>query len=264
MTPKLSVIIPTLNGEGTLRACLDSLAHQKSQDFDIWIIDGGSSDTTLTIASSYLKTFASRLHISRETDKGVYYAMNRAIGISKGSWLLFLGSDDTIADDTVFLDIDKHLTGDLDLVYGDVILSRDKARYGGKFSLERLLFEQNLCQQSVFYSRTLFNRLGCFSTQYPVWADWEFNVRCFRYPEIKAKWVERIISIYNNASGISVAEDIHFRRELPVKLHEYYKGQIDPLKQKNKETEERITTTTNALSYKFFKKIFGWPDLTIK
>lgn len=97
----LSVIIPTYNSENTIEKCLDSLLAQTFKDFEICIIDGGSLDNTLTIATCYRTQFKN-IRIVSEPDEGVYDAMNRGIDFASGKWLYFLGSDDKVFDPFVF------------------------------------------------------------------------------------------------------------------------------------------------------------------
>src|ERR1700757_2325371 len=91
-----SIIVPTLNAATTLRACLDSVARQTCGDFELVLVDGGSTDGTSDIANSFAPSLGARLVIDCGTDQGVYDAMNRGVGLATGAWLLFLGADDTL------------------------------------------------------------------------------------------------------------------------------------------------------------------------
>ncbi|GFP46731.1 hypothetical protein MKANGN_06090 [Mycobacterium kansasii] len=152
-----SIIIPTLNVASALGFCLDSIACQTFRDFELVLVDGGSTDATLDIAHSFVPNFGERLVVRSGTDRGVYDAMNRGVSLASGTWLLFLGADDalyeaaTLARVAAF--IGEHEPSDL--VYGDVLMRSTKFRYGGAFDLDRLLFKRNICHQSIFYRREL-------------------------------------------------------------------------------------------------------------
>lgn len=94
--PLVSIVVATRNVKSSLSRCLESLAEQTSQDFEVIVQDGASTDGTLALASS----FASRLpalRIDSRPDNGVYDAWNTALDRIHGQWVLFLGADDVLA-----------------------------------------------------------------------------------------------------------------------------------------------------------------------
>ncbi|AEV70942.1 glycosyl transferase [Mycolicibacterium rhodesiae NBB3] len=216
--PTVSIIVPTLNVAATLPACLDSIVAQTYRDFELVLVDGGSTDSTLDIAKSVAQQSGIRLVSHNEPDQGPYDAMNRGIAMSSGGWLLFLGADDTLhATDTmesVAAFIGQH--ADADLVYGDVILRSNGTRRAGVFDLDRLLFETNMCHQSIFYRRALFDGIGPYNLRYKIWADWDLNIRCFSNPALVADYMDIVVTNYNDVSGISSVVDKEFRKRLPV------------------------------------------------
>ena len=217
--PKFSIVIPTFNAATTLQACLDSIVGQNYADFELVLVDGGSTDKTVDLANNLSSQLGHRLVIQSEPDEGPYDAMNRGVQISTGSWLQFLGADDTLyAEDTLarvaaFID-EKEPS---DLVYGDSIMASTGARHAGEFDLDRLLFETNICHQSIFYRRELFAGIGPFNLRYPVWADWDFNIRCFSNPALTTRYMDIVISRYNDLTGLSTraGTDTEFRKRLP-------------------------------------------------
>lgn len=99
--PLISVLVATRNATASFSRCLESLAGQTSQDFEVIVQDGASTDSTLAVASS----FASRLpalHIDSRPDRGIYDAWNMALDRIHGQWVLFLGADDVLALPDVF------------------------------------------------------------------------------------------------------------------------------------------------------------------
>jgi glycosyltransferase involved in cell wall biosynthesis len=217
--PMFSIIVPALNSASTLHACLDSVAGQTCSSFELVLVDGGSTDATLDIAKGFAPDFGSRLVIHSGPDQGIYDAMNRGVGMASGAWLLFLGSDDTLYEAGTLAHvaafIDDHESADL--VYGDVIFRSTSSRHAGAFDLDRLLFEQNICHQSIFYRRELFAGIGPYNLRYPVWADWDFNIRCFSNPALITRYMDIIVARYNDITGLSArtGTDKEFRKRLP-------------------------------------------------
>lgn len=219
-SPLFSIVVPTFNAAATLAACLESIADQTFKDWEVVLVDGGSADETLEVAKSFGVKLGERLVMHSGPDKGPYDAMNRGVGMASGAWLLFLGADDTLYETTtlarVAAFIDEHTPSDL--VYGDVIMRSIGTRHAGEFDLDRLLFETNMCHQSIFYRRELFAGIGPYNLRYPIWADWDFNIRCFSNPALVTRYMDIVIAQYNDMTGLSMREgtDMEFRKRLPM------------------------------------------------
>ncbi len=88
--PRVSVIIPVYNGAATIERVLNSVFEQTFDDFEIVVVDDGSTDETAAI----LERFGSRIAIVRQPNKGFCAARNAAIAKSKGEYLALLDADD--------------------------------------------------------------------------------------------------------------------------------------------------------------------------
>lgn len=66
--------------------------------------------------------------------------------------------------------------------------------------------------------------MGGYSLRYPFWSDWDLNLRIFKTPDIRTIWINRLIAIYNDQSGLSQQEDIIFAQELPVFINQKLKS----------------------------------------
>lgn len=80
-----SIIVPTFDAVATLHACLESIVHQTCSDFEVILVDGGSTDGTLDIANGFGPFLDTRLVIHSGSDQGPYDAMNRGVGMATGS-----------------------------------------------------------------------------------------------------------------------------------------------------------------------------------
>lgn len=199
----LSIIIPTFNSAFTLNACLQSVLNQDFNDYQIILIDGISSDNTIDIIKEFAGKYQNVTWVS-EKDDGIYDAMNKGTRIAKGQWLYFLGSDDYLQDSHVLTDVSKVLkTTNCSIIYGDAVMVSDGSRQGGIFSLNMLLTYNNICHQTIFYKKELFEIIGPYNTKYPIVADWDFNIRCFSNNKNIAEHIDRIICVFNNVTGVS-------------------------------------------------------------
>lgn len=218
--PRFSIIVPTFNAAATLEACFESIIRQTHNELEVILVDGGSTDGTLDIANSFAPKLGTHLVIHSGPDQGPYDAMNRGVGMATGAWLLFLGADDTLDEPDTVARVAAFI-GDhepSDLVYGDVIMRSTGTRHAGAFDLDRLLFETNMCHQSVFYRRELFAGIGPYNLRYQVWADWDFNIRCFSNPALVTRYMDIVVAQYNDMTGLSMREltDREFRKRLPM------------------------------------------------
>lgn len=95
---KASVIVPAYNIENYLPACLDSILAQDFQDFEIIIVDDGSTDNTPKICDEYQKK-SMNINVIHQKNAGLSAARNTGIKQSKGEYLAFIDGDDIIAPD---------------------------------------------------------------------------------------------------------------------------------------------------------------------
>ena len=227
MKPLFSIILPTYNSASSLQVTLDSLFMQTYTNFEIILMDGGSKDGTLAIAESY---HDARIKIYSEPDKGVYDAMNKGMQKANGDWLYFIGSDDYLYKNDVLQSIAQKLpTSNSDVFYGNVLIkgdtgwAKDGEVYQGKFSFQKLL-QSNICHQSMFYRRSFIEQQHlCYDLNYPVSADWDFNIRCRERTHFT--YVSDVVAVFN-AGGISSAttpEKEPFLLERKIKYAHLYK-----------------------------------------
>jgi glycosyltransferase involved in cell wall biosynthesis len=91
-TPIISVILPAYNGERYLREAVESILSQTFSDFELLIIDDGSSDRSAEIIRSY--DDARIVLISNETNKGLPYSLNRGLARARGTYIARMDQDD--------------------------------------------------------------------------------------------------------------------------------------------------------------------------
>jgi len=94
-TPRITVLIPVYNREGYIAAAIDSVLAQSFTDFELLIVDDGSTDRSMEIISSYADP---RIRIERNPyNKGGPWARNRGLDLARGEYVAMLDSDDVAA-----------------------------------------------------------------------------------------------------------------------------------------------------------------------
>ena len=117
-----SIIIPTYNYADVLDRSTRSALNQTGDDFEILIIDDGSTDNTPQIMSGYQKEFPEKIRYFVQKNQGPAAARNKGVELSFGSYLFFLDADDEMAPDLL-----SHLRQEIsdkpsvDVIFGDHI-----------------------------------------------------------------------------------------------------------------------------------------------
>lgn len=93
--PKISVIVPVYNTEQCLSRCIDSILSQTFTDFELILINDGSTDNSGKICDEYAQK-DSRITVIHKGNEGVSTARNKGIDIAQGEWVTFVDSDDFI------------------------------------------------------------------------------------------------------------------------------------------------------------------------
>lgn len=95
---RYSVIIPVYNAKETLRRCLDSLVRQQFSDYELLLINDGSTDDSDAICHEYANTYSCIRYFAKENG-GVSSARNLGLEQAEGEYILFVDSDDYVSQD---------------------------------------------------------------------------------------------------------------------------------------------------------------------
>lgn len=126
--PLISIITPVFNSQDFLSKCINSVIKQSLLNFELILINDGSTDNSGIICDEYAKKYT-QIKVIHQDNQGVSVARNRGMYESKGEWLFFLDSDDFLSEDS-FSTIKDHLNYDYDLfifetnVYNNGIISK--------------------------------------------------------------------------------------------------------------------------------------------
>ena len=122
--PRLSIIVPVYNVEKYIRAAVDSILNQTFTDFELILIDDGSTDNSASICDEYAGK-DSRVKVIHQNHEGVSDVRNKGIGLAQGELIGFADSDDTM-EKTMYREMIQHLDdNDLDIVCTDALVIRN-------------------------------------------------------------------------------------------------------------------------------------------
>ena len=119
MSRLISIIIPVYNTERYLRLCLESILNQSFSDFEVLLIDDGSTDGSAKICEEYACRDSRVLYFHKENG-GVSSARNLGLDHSKGEWIFFVDSDDEVLSGGLQILVDG-IRNDCDVVLGGYV-----------------------------------------------------------------------------------------------------------------------------------------------
>lgn len=199
---KITVVTVCLNAEKTIGYTVRSVLSQTCHEMEYLIIDGKSDDGTLDAINIYADD--ARVRIVSEKDNGLYSAMNKAVEMCTGEYIIFMNSGDAFCDERVLEDMLPHLQSDL--VYGNAIKKKQKGdileKYHGKHKIMcLLLMGRMMCHQALF-TRTEVMKKYRFDERIKICADYDFVMRA-KKNKCSMKYVDRTVCIIDNVEGIS-------------------------------------------------------------
>ncbi len=197
--PKFSIITVCYNAAPLIQKTLESACLQTFQDFELVIVDGASTDDTLSkLAPFNLKIGG----LISEKDAGIYDAMNKGVDMANGEWLYFLNAGDSFFDPTVLANI-KEVAEQTkaDFIYAQVqtINEPTGVNYiaGASVNLKDFWFKYPICHQGTFAKKSVFTEIGKFNTQYKLISDTEWFIRLFKHRDFKTHYLNRVIAFYD-------------------------------------------------------------------
>ena len=181
-SPKVSVIVPTYNRADRLERALNSIVSQTYQDFELIVVDDGSTDKT----SQLMKSFPKAQYLYIKKNSGVSKARNVGLAFAKGELICFLDSDDLwkekkIQIQSLWLENNK----DSQICYTDEIWIRNGVRVNPmnrhrKYSGDIFRHCLGLCivsPSSVMIRAKLFDEIGNFDESLPACEDYDLWLR---------------------------------------------------------------------------------------
>jgi glycosyltransferase involved in cell wall biosynthesis len=180
---KFSIVTPTLNRADYLRECIESVFEQGYEDVEHVIVDGGSTDGTVSMLESLNAHYGNRIRWISEPDHGISDGVNKAFQMVTGDVVNWIGSDDKLAKgalSTVAQYFDEHR--EARWIYGsyDMIDERGtflKRRQATGFSYSRFLRSGYICGPSLFVKTELLRQVGPVRVDLLYAMDFEWCLR---------------------------------------------------------------------------------------
>lgn len=131
--PNVTVVIPVYNVERYLKKCVDSVLAQTFTDYEIILVDDGSTDNSGILCDEYAASHPC-ISVIHQQNKGLGGARNTGIAAAKGDYLLFLDSDDSLHPEALEICWGKAKQYDCDMVLFDLIATYENGSFGARYT----------------------------------------------------------------------------------------------------------------------------------
>ena len=215
---KVTLITVCFNSAATLSTAIDSVLSQKGVEIEYIVVDGGSKDGTVDLLKSYEPKFNGWMRWISEPDKGMYDAINKGIKMATGDVVGILNADDVLASDDTLAHIVSAFNTDsyplapdssrVDAVYADIRFVREgetvaalrEAKTVRYCSAKRwrpwmFRFAAMVPHPSFYVRRECFERLGGYSLDYRICADFELELRYLYLAKLRAAYLPECVVV---------------------------------------------------------------------
>lgn len=213
MNPKISIITVCYNSEKTIERTISSVITQSYRNYEYIIIDGLSSDKTMSIVKKYSEE--NNIFFISEKDNGIYNAMNKGISFATGDIICLLNSDDWLEKDALKIVANNYNNEKYCVWYGMERRILNEKEHSVGFHSHNFLEEGNIPHQTCYVTRKCYEDFGTYNEKYKSAADYEFMLRI--YLKNKVKFIPIYKILVNFTEGGVSAGAIGYVEEAKIK-----------------------------------------------
>ena len=171
--PLFTIVTVVYNAEQHVEETVQSVLNQTFDDYEYIVVDGASTDQTMAILGQYQAQIETLIS---EPDRGIYDAMNKAIGLAKGRYINFMNAGDRFYAPETLRKVAEHWKqagglDQVDIIYGKVVkISSETSDFhyekGKSVSTNSFFLSIPMCHQAMFIKTNLFEQVGRYSLDY--------------------------------------------------------------------------------------------------
>lgn len=206
----VSVVIPTYNRAGTLMRSIQSVTGQSYQEWELIIVDDGSTDRTEELVRPVMQEDMRIQYIRCPENKGQAAARNTGIKAARGAYIAFQDSDDCWMPDKLqkqILMMEEH--PEYGLIYGQMVYNEGgvlSAPYpptdAGRQVFSECLRQNLIGTPTMLVRKEVFDTVGIFDTSLPAMEDYELALRITKH-YLAGFIAEPVITAYKSADSVS-------------------------------------------------------------
>jgi len=207
--PLVSIITPVFNGKKYLEACLQSVLNQSYPRIEHIFVDGGSTDGTLNILSSYQSRYPERIIFISGPDRGVGEAVNKGLAIARGQIFGWIDSDDLYKLDAISAAVEFFRENpDAYFLFGGCNMIDEKGEVISSFTIKDFNLREALNRWhyivfcATFFKREVVESIGLLNT---LGNDLDFYIRVHK--AFRMHRIEETLSSWRlHSEGISLSQ----------------------------------------------------------
>lgn len=266
----ISIIIPSFNRSHTLPATIKSVLQQTDENWELIIVDDGSSDSTSKVVQKYLKD--RRVSYYLQGHSGVSVARNYGASLAKGNYLIFLDSDDQLHPHLI-----DHLNevnySNYDFINWQVRkLKRDnEVEIWKPKKLEKVYnyIIASFLAGSICYRKEIFFKVGGYDPEMKFGENYELGLRIAQIKGLKPKILNKVYLDYYLESHKRESDDVEAKLESNEHLYKKHKELYD----KDRPSHARLTYQfgylyqkkgNNKMAYEYYKKAWKINPIYLK
>ena len=205
----LSIVTINWNNAAGLEKTMRSVASQTFKEFEYVVIDGASTDDSVSVVRAHESNFAHLKWVS-EPDSGIYNAMNKGLHMASGDYIQILNSGDCLAAPDVterMLKVLKEKDGP-SILYGNMVKCFpdghrlvDKSFSGREITMLGM-YTGTLNHDPAYIRRDLFGKYGYYDESLKIVSDWKWYLQAIIFGGEKPKYVDLDVTLFD-MTGIS-------------------------------------------------------------
>jgi len=224
--PKVTIVTPVYNGGNYIAKTIESVRDQTYQNIEYIIVDGGSTDNTLSIIESYRDCVSS---VISELDEGMYDAVNKGLQKGSGEVFAYLNSDDVYFEDAVRVSVEKILQMGVDMSIGNCEYVDESGEVLYKYVAMPYSFDEvkrlgriPFAQPSAFWTKKLYDQIGGFDSSLKYVADAKFFYEALKLMGCPPAYVDKyIVQFRLHDDGYTSKAEGEMRQEAMNALGKY-------------------------------------------
>ncbi|WP_372755445.1 glycosyltransferase family 2 protein [Labilibaculum sp.] len=192
----ITIVTVCYNSEDTIKDTLESVLKQSYLPCEYIIVDGKSTDRTLSILEEYIIQFEAKgikFKIVSESDNGIYDAMNKGVRLASGDVVGILNSDDWYDFNALKIINDNYENNKLQIYYGSIRIWKKGKEYMTRQHHHNYLEENVIQHPTCFVPKYIYDKYGVYDEKLKIVADYEFLNR-LKILGVQFKSIDKIIT----------------------------------------------------------------------
>lgn len=229
--PFFTIVTVCWNSDKTIQRTIESVLKQDFLDYEYIIVDGGSTDNTISIIKNYEASFNSRLKYSSEPDKGIYDAFNKGIQRATGKYIWLVNSDDFIEPgvlDKLYELVKNYKTGEEPIISAimNCISGDGKILHQVKSSPEKVAaaYRNNTMgtiHPATIVPKRIYDIVGLYDINYKIIGDIDWFKRAYR-ANMPIIFADFIVTNFMVGGVSTVSSSAKSRKDRKYLLKKFY------------------------------------------